>query len=157
MKKVSSLTLLASLIFLVGCEDLSKVKIDDLIEAKPTIPGSSGGGVDESVIFSGISTATNKSDSAVTLNWVIHARAVAYDIFSVTNGDLNYLTTIVGGNVNSVRLTGLTPSQTYHFRARVKTSTVTPSLNVGKLTAVLQLLSRYNLTVSPDFTPLTLI
>lgn len=73
-----------------------------------------------SFTFSGISSADQKTDSTVRLNWIAHGDAVAYDIFDVTSGSLVWIKTVLGQASSSHTLTGLTPNQLYKFRVRAK-------------------------------------
>lgn len=79
---------------------------------------SAGNATDDSIVFSGIASISDKSDSTITLHWPSHASAVAYDIY---DGD-NYLRAVDGQGSTQTTLTGLTPSQTYNFKVRLKTS-----------------------------------
>lgn len=81
-----------------------------------------GNAIDHSIIFSGIDSTTDKTDSSVTLHWTPHPDAFAYDIFNTISGASVLMATITGQSQNQTTLRGLTPNQAYRFRVRIRTS-----------------------------------
>ena len=86
-----------------------------------TSAGGSGFNTDSSLSYSGISSYDEKTDSTVRLHWASHPDAIAYEIYDMASGEPVYRTTVAAPAV-SVVLTGLTPSSSYQFRIRMKTS-----------------------------------
>jgi hypothetical protein len=78
--------------------------------------------VDGNLSFEGITSITNKSDSAITLNWSSHPGAVSYGVYNTLSKTPVLLKTVVGQYATSITLTGLIPFSTYRFRVRMKTS-----------------------------------
>ena len=76
---------------------------------------------DSSLSYDGISSYDQKTDSTVRLHWASHPDAIAYEIYNIVGGEPVYQTTVAAPAV-SVVLTGLTPSSSYQFRVRMKTS-----------------------------------
>lgn len=83
--------------------------------------GIAGNGSNSST-FSGLTSITDLTDSTLTLNWISHPSAVAYDIFDVSSGSMIWKQTVIGQSTTSVGITGLTPGQQYMFRVRMKDS-----------------------------------
>jgi hypothetical protein len=94
----------------------------------PTVSKCSSTGVsyilniDGNLSFEGITSITNKSDSAITLNWPSHPNGVSYGVYNTLSKSPVLLKTVVGQNTTSITLTGLRPFSTYRFRVRMKTS-----------------------------------
>lgn len=105
--------LLTLLLLQTACLRIGKLTYDKLVVAET--------GVDPSVLFSGLTSVTDKTDTTATLQWSPHADAVAYDVFDYATGSPVLVFTMMGQASNQVQLTGLTPGRSYTFRVRLKT------------------------------------
>ncbi len=80
---------------------------------------SSDTSIDPSLAFSGMLLFSSKTDTQVTLHWVAHPDAVAYDVYNTVSGVPVYMTPVLGQATDQVTLTGLIPGATYKFRVRM--------------------------------------
>ena len=114
-------TLLFLLLMVSACHDVGTAKFDDpAIQVGGQNGNGNGTGESSSIVFSGISSHSNKTDSTVSLNWTPHADAVAYDIYQVSSGSAVWIQTVNGQASSFVNLAGLNPNQAYQFRVRAK-------------------------------------
>ncbi len=97
---------------LIGCNSSETEKYDGVF-TQPTTGEETG--------FAGLSSITQKTDSTLRLNWTASAKAVSYGIFAVSNGSSVLLTTVNGQSSSFIDISGLTPTQSYTFRVRLKT------------------------------------
>jgi hypothetical protein len=110
MKTITLNLIILSLIALLSaCNGVGTAKFDEAAIG-------TGNAIDTSLVFSGIISIADKTDSSITVNWTAHADAVAYDIYDSST----FITTIFNQSSNQANLTGLTPSRTYRFRVRMK-------------------------------------
>lgn len=86
--------------------------------------------------FNGLTAATNKTDSTVTLNWSTHPNAASYFLYEVS-GTPNLIQTISNPATNSVTLTGRTPDATYKYRLRMVHNQGAVDDNTNDLTVVM--------------------
>ena len=100
------------LILMSACNGVGTAKFDEAAVGTGNI-------IDSSLVFSGLNSVTDKTDSTITLHWTPHADAVAYEVYNSSV----FITTILGQSSNQTNLTDLNPSGTYRFRVRMKTST----------------------------------
>jgi hypothetical protein len=157
MKTISLKLILLSLIALLSaCNGVGSAKFD---EAAIGTGDATNNSTDTSLIFSGISSISNKTDSTLTLNWTAHADAVSYDVFTVVGMTPTYLTTVVGQASTSTNLTGLTPSLSYNFRVRMKTADLRTDTNTNDVSIAMDsspgvptVGSLVSPSASPDFT-----
>lgn len=103
---------LSCLTFLSGCNNIGTAEFEG---------GLSAGNinVDETLIFSGLTSVTNKTDSSITLHWTPHSEAVAYEVYNSSM----LVTTVIGQSSDHIDLSELLPSKTYRFRVLMKTAT----------------------------------
>lgn len=87
--------------------------------------------------FNGLTVATNKTDSTVTLNWSTHPNALSYVLYDVTSGTAVYKQTISNPATNSLNLTGLTPDASYKFRLKMIHNADVVDTNTNDLTVVM--------------------
>jgi hypothetical protein len=98
---------------------------------------SGGSGIDTSLIFTGVSSVSAKSDSTLTLNWISHPDAVAYDVFDATTDTLTLANTVFGQASTSVNMSNLTPSATYKFRVRIRNAAGLYDNNANDITVTM--------------------
>lgn len=122
MKKVMKILLinhfllLFSLAFIAGCKDVGTAKFDEVAA------GTGGAQItDPSIIFAGVTSIINKTDSSVTITWLAHADAVSYEVYNTASGSPVLVSLVLGQASNTVILTGLTSGATYKYRVRMKT------------------------------------
>ncbi len=87
-------------------------------------------------LFSGITSITNKSDTALTINWLDDAAAVTYEIYEIVMGS-PVLRFSVADPAVSRTVTGLTPGQTYTYRVRAKDSLGNEDSNTNSITVTM--------------------
>jgi hypothetical protein len=87
--------------------------------------------------FNGLTAATNKTDSTMTLNWSTHPNALQYLLYDVSSGTPTYLQTISNPATNSVTLTGRTPDATYKYRLKMTHNQGVSDDNTNDLTVVM--------------------
>ncbi len=78
--------------------------------------------IDKTVIFSGITQTTDKSDTSVTIHWTPHPNAVRYIIYDIQSGSPVSVATVNDPNLSSFTLTDLDPSKEYKFVVKVQTA-----------------------------------
>lgn len=101
--------MLSILIILSACNSSSKAKV------------GTGNAVDTSLVFAGISSVDEKTDSTVKLHWTPHPDAVVYDLFRVILGIPVQFTTISGQSSSNHVVTGLSSGSNYIYRVRMRT------------------------------------
>jgi formylglycine-generating enzyme required for sulfatase activity len=95
------------------------------------------GGTSSSIVFAGISSIDQKTDSSLRINWTAHTDAVAYEIYNTTSGTI-YVATI-SAPATSYTITGLIPGATYRFRVRAKDSEGTLDSNINNVSVAMSL------------------
>lgn len=114
MIKIITILLMFSL---VAC---NAPKLTD--DAPATTAGGASGGVYSDIVFAGINSVSNLTDTTVVLNWTAHSDAVAYDLYDITSGVALYKTTVIGQAQTSVLIKGLSTSTTYSYILKTKSS-----------------------------------
>lgn len=110
-KRLNTFIILSFFTFLGGCNNIGTAEFEGSLS-----PGNIN--VDESLVFSGLTSVTDKTDSSLTLHWTPHPDAVAYEIYDSSS----LVTTVMGQGSDHLNLSELTPSKTYRFRVLMKTS-----------------------------------
>jgi hypothetical protein len=110
------LTSLLLALTLSACNGVGTAKFGDVAV------GTGGNSIDETLIFSGITSVDEKSDTIAKLHWTPHADAINYDVFNTISGTETLIMTVAGQATAEILLTGLTPATTYKFRVRMRTS-----------------------------------
>lgn len=125
----SSFFVLGLAFILSSCNESSKISTQE--EAT---------NVDNSlIVFAGISSIEQVSDTTMKLNWTAHADAVSYNVDNMTSGSAVFLTTVSGQSTSSYTPTGLTPGALYKFRVRAVDSTGTSDINTATQTVTTNL------------------
>ena len=83
--------------------------------------------------FQGPVSVTNKSDTAVTINWTPHASAISYDLFDLSSGTQVFITNVIGQSSSQHTLTGLTPEALYKIRLKMRDSVGRYDTNTNQL------------------------
>lgn len=142
--------MLALAIILSACSDGTRFNI------VPTDTVTDG---DPSLVFAGISSISNNTDTTATLNWSAHVDAVAYDIYNTLSGTPLYVTTIVGQATNQTTIAGLTPSAAYKFRIRMRNTIGRSDTNTNDLPVTMNAAPDVPGAIalqSPSYTPATM-
>jgi len=126
---MKSLAFLWLIFVLCGCLPKAKVSVSRGNVSDPTI--------DPNIVYSGIDSTSDKTDSTIVLNWPTHADAVSYEIYSVASKRSSLLISVSGQSSNTTTLTGLTPSGSYKFRIRVKNLSGLTDGNVNDLSVTM--------------------
>jgi hypothetical protein len=115
MKRISikSFLVLLKVLLLSSCNGVGKLHISMNQVEHQNQPHNT-------LIFTGITSIDNKTDSTLRINWIPHTDAIGYDIFDVTSGLLIWKSMVNGQATASATLTGLTPGQSYKFLVRAK-------------------------------------
>ena len=124
----SSFFVLSLALSLSSCKELGKVKFDSIQEGTATVENSS-------IIFAGISSIDQVTDTTMRLNWTAHADAVSYNVYNVTSGSVVFLATVSGQSSSSYTATGLTSGTLYKFRVRAVDSLSKIDVNIIQVSA----------------------
>lgn len=122
---------------LSSCENIGVAKFDDFASIMSSSDESAN--VDKSINFLGIESVSDKSDTAVTLNWTPHESAISYALFNTVTGKAAFLRPVVGQSTSSLVLTGLTPNTNYKFRLRMINSAGAYDGNTNDIAVTLNL------------------
>ncbi len=87
-----------------------------------TTPSNLDPTIDKTVIFSGITQTTDKTDTSITIHWTPHPNAVRYIIYDIQSGTPISMATVNDPNLSSITLTNLDPSKEYKFVVKVQTA-----------------------------------
>lgn len=74
------------------------------------------------IVFAGIDSIDQVTDSTMRLNWTNHADASAYQIYRMVSGTPSYITTLAAP-ASTLTLTGFIPNTSYSFRVKTLDST----------------------------------
>ncbi len=77
--------------------------------------------IDKTIIFSGITQTTDKSDTSVTIHWTPHPNAVRYIIYDLQSGTPVSVATVNDPKLSSITLNNLDPAKEYKFVVKVQT------------------------------------
>ncbi|MEA9357240.1 fibronectin type III domain-containing protein [Bacteriovorax sp. PP10] len=116
----SSLFTFCLIIGLSGCNEI-KVNPKALQREIGTV-GSSD------IVFAGLTSIDQVTDTTMRLNWTNNADASAYQIYRMVAGTPSYITTIPAP-ASTLTLTGFTPNTSYTFRVRALDSTGATDVN----------------------------
>ncbi len=134
-----------ALILLSSCKGANTAKFENLQEGATT-----GSTENTSIVFAGITSIDQVTDTTMRLNWTAHADAVAYNIYNATSGTAILLATASGQSSSSYTATGLSPGVLYSFRVRVVDINSKTDSNVVAISAT-------TTALTPAPTTLTLI
>lgn len=128
MKNLKMLNHIQSLLFglclLLGLSSCNEIKINPKELEKET--GTTGN--TSNIVFAGIDSIDQVTDSTMRLNWTNHADASAYQIYRMVSGIASYITT-VAAPASTISLTAFTPNTSYTFRIRALDSTGAQDVN----------------------------
>lgn len=126
-------SLLFILFLILGLSSCNEIKLTPkaLERATGTI-GSSD------IVFAGVDSIDQVTDSTMRLNWTNHADASAYQIYRMVSGTPSYITTLAAP-ASTLSLTGFTSSTTYTFRVRALDSTGASDINTTTRTVTTNL------------------
>lgn len=113
----------------LGLSSCNEIQVSPKALEKET--GTTG---NSNIVFAGISSIDQVTDSTMRLNWTNNADAVAYQVYRMVAGTPSYITTLPAPASNIV-LTGFTPSTTYTFRVRALDSTGANEINSATQTS----------------------
>ncbi|HXH31335.1 MAG TPA: fibronectin type III domain-containing protein, partial [Bacteriovoracaceae bacterium] len=116
-------------VILTGCNGIGTAEIGG------AAPGT--GGASSSIVFAGITSIDQKTDSTLRLNWIANGSAIAYDVFDVTSGLPVWIKTANGQASSSTILTGLTPGQLYTYLVRTKDSSWLNDNNINHVSTTM--------------------
>ena len=106
--KTTLINLVLSLLFFgcngVGTNDFGELAQGEVVEKL------------NDLIFSGIDSIDNVTDSSARVNWTLHEEDVTYTIFNVTSGTRVYIDNV---NADTYQVNNLKPGQKYILRVRV--------------------------------------
>lgn len=77
--------------------------------------------IDKTIIFSGITQTTDKSDTSITIHWTPHPSAVRYIIYDLQSGTPVSVATVNDPKLSSITLNNLDPAKQYKFVVKVQT------------------------------------
>lgn len=126
MKKQKKIDIIQLFVFvfcfgaLVSCGNVGTANFN--LVANVTSKSEVSPRLDKSLIFAGLSSVSNITDTTATLNWLAHVDAVSYAIFNVISGKAVYMQTVNGQSSSSFTLTGLSPNTNYKFRVKMLNS-----------------------------------
>lgn len=124
-----------------GGQHLSTFKVNYGLDVSsfPFTANSSILGTGVNVIsFPGLSSISNVSSSAMTLNWGASANAIAFLVYEVISGAIATPTTVLntGGAVTTYRVTGLSSSSSHIYRVRAVNALGEADTNESDVTQV---------------------
>lgn len=98
-------------VLLSSCKQSVKVSFDRVADDTPVI-------LDSTIVFAGITSIDQVTDSTLRINWTPHAEAISYKIYDATNSPDVLLATVPGQASSIYSLNGLTPAALYKFKVR---------------------------------------
>lgn len=114
----SSLFILCLSLGLSSCNDIQVTP--KALEKETATTGT--GNESSNIVFAGISSIDQVTDSTMRLNWTNIADASAYQVYRMVGSTPSYITTL-SAPASNIALTGFTPNTSYTFRVRALDST----------------------------------